>query len=194
MVGVQDVLDAAQQVLDEHLGSFVQEHFRRTGLQLAMNRPVRQLPVFEIDALAAADALDLPSLALSSPGLAAGARPGEGGTYDATWELVATIVCRGETADETARQARAWGLVVRTCLLAHSGLNGFGSLRWADESYTPIPVKSARTLGGAVVVFQVEVDHVAAHGRVGLPVATTSTHLDVHPYGPTHPALVEGTP
>jgi hypothetical protein len=192
MVGVQTVLDAVQTVLEQNLGVYVQELFARTQLLLPSDVEVLQVPLFEIDALAAADTLTLPSIALSSPGLAGSASRSEGGLYDATWEIVVTSVSRGETAADTSRQARAWGLAIRTCLLANSTLGGLGSLTWVDESYAPLPVKSSRTLGGAIVVFHVDVDGVAAHGRAsGTPV--TGTFLDVTGFGPTHPALVEGT-
>jgi hypothetical protein len=188
MVGVQDVLDAVEKVLTAHLPIYIREIYDRTDVALTFDNEVLQVPVFEIDALAAADALTLPSIALSSPGLAGSAVGVEGGSYDATWEVVVTAVCRAETAADTARHARAWALAIRTCLLANSTLAGVGALKWVDESYAPLPVKNARTLGGAVVIFHVDMKDVAAHGP-STATEATSTHLDVIAFGPTHPAL-----
>lgn len=115
---------------------------------------------------------NLPAVIAVSGGV--GEMPEQAGTgiYEATWRLGIGIVAKGPTKLITNRNIKIYAATIRAIMLQQRSLGGVTSgMYWLGEDYTDRPSDQARTLGTAVVLFNVVVPAVvnAADGPLAPP-------------------------
>lgn len=86
--------------------------------------------------------------------------------YIAIWRVQVNIQVFGTTWQEAADLVSWYEKVVRWCVLQHRSLGGFAmSTKWAGVQYSATVHDSSRTLGQAVIGFDVQVGDVIDLGR-----------------------------
>lgn len=107
--------------------------------------------------------VDRTAVAVVSPGLVRPPELAEDGVYAGTFGLVVSVFTRGDDYVTTLVQAGAYALAVRAAVGQDNTLGGFArSSVWTAEEVVPVAGsgESSRTLGLAVVEFEVTVDAV----------------------------------
>lgn len=180
LITADDMCDAAEQVLLVHLRPVVE--------LLGWATDLREVTTWEqVPTLAALTSATFPVGAITSGGLVGDPKRNGDGSYDATWRLAVGVWDRGASYRETARRVRRHAATVRAALAMHRSLGGLAeSVTWKTEAYDEIVARdTARTLGGAVVGFNVVVKRVLDPTSLatlpGPPVTSTPTTVTHRP-------------
>lgn len=124
-----------------------------SGVALTVPAEVRQLT--DPKALQAAA---MPSMSVSSPGLARPPRQSARGRLDLTWDVRVVVVDRGADYDDTTARAQWHAHAVYTALLQHPSLGGVAqSLLMAGTAFSEAAARDNRTVGACMSVFHVGV-------------------------------------
>jgi hypothetical protein len=133
--------------------------------------------------------LQSPSIIVTCSGLPDSPQEDED-SWQPLWRVRAFAVVRGRSYEETADRVTHYTAAIRTTWGRHRSLGGLATGGWwRGESFTELDRDRERTVAAGSVTFDFAVP-------VTLELPTTealSTHLDITGFGPTHPALVEGT-
>lgn len=182
LITADDVCDAVEEVLKDHLHELVVLLGWNAGKGLKPVTTWEQVPT-----LPALTSAKVPVGAITSGGLVDKPKRNGNGSYDATWRIAVGVWDRGDSYRDTARRVRRFAAAVRAALATHRSLGGLAdSLVWVTEAYDEIPDRgSARTLGGAVVGFNVTVKNVLDPAALaplpGPPVTSTHTTVTTRP-------------
>lgn len=160
VVTAEDVCDALQQTLRDHLESALTDVGTHAGAILPAPRSWGLMTDF-----AALPDKQSPAIAVTSPGLED--EPGSGGesrmssSVSAIWRVRAHAVVRASTYEETARTVYRYAAALRVAVLRNRKLhqNVARTTRWLDEEYDALSVSTARTIAACAVDFAVVVDN-----------------------------------
>lgn len=188
MIGADDVCGAVTRTVEAHLPQALDAVHARGGLDLEVPKAV-DMPTDE--ALLTGAGLVTPSFVVSSPGLAGAPTRSGDGSYNATWRVIVTFFCRGEGYGDTATRARQYAKAGRAAVMRHQQLDGLASaVDWVGEEYDRINARDARTLAGAFVTFDIDIDGALDDTSADVPVDAIELTTSLLPV----PVFGEDTP
>ncbi len=157
--GGHSVQEAMYRTLDAWLPTYINEFNRQTGGgQQILNIPKRYSLEPEYRYLSRAR--DAQVLVVVKGTVGEPERFGNG-QIRSVWEAEASVVLAGTKSwEETQALTYGYGVCVRTAIMQHRSLDGFAQLtQWMSERYLKMDHVAGRTLGMAVVDFEVIVEN-----------------------------------